>query len=230
MVGYDSKDVSKKQKSLNDYIAQNNIQVSEAVKLDLSSQKKDQTLKELLDKTNPNDTIIIDSMKSCGRTTFRVIETIVTILKQDINIYFLKENINIYKDHIGILPLLVNLINVEKEHIFKRVKNAKITRFKKQIKLGRKKGYKIKSIFEKHRKIILELHGKKIAKTKILAHLKEIDNKLHKGTSQSLGQYIKKINMVKNVKLNGYDLGITLMNSDSTLRNADFLEKKTLHI
>lgn len=235
IAGYDSKELAVKQKQLNDYISTNNTQVAEAVKLDLSSQNKAQALEELLDKTNPNDTIIIDSMQSCGRTTFRILELIVTILKRDIDIYFLKENICIYKNHIGILPLLANIINVEKEYIFKRVKNAKTTRVKKQIKVGRKKGYKTKSIFEKHRKIILELHQQEFSNTKILAHLKKIDTKLSKGTSQSLGQYIKKIKIQtqqysyidhSTTNLSGYDINVTLMNPDCTLRNNEHLEKK----
>lgn len=83
-------------------------------------------------------------------------------------------------------------MNFEKKNIKDRLSKTKTTLIKKEKTVGRKKGRKTKSVFDKHKRIIFEELKKGITQVKILEKLKLKDSDIKDITPQALGKYIKK--------------------------------------
>lgn len=128
----------------------------------------------------------IPYLKDLGHSSSSIIDNLINNTKQ-IDSYRIGESTVLYfKD----LPLIYEFIcelhridNIKNE--VKRIKTEKTLR-KNGTRSGRKSGKKSKSIYDKHKNVILKEYHLGIPLTKI-------SKKIGVGTSQSLGKYIKRI-------------------------------------
>lgn len=225
--GIDRKELKAKREILSNYASDNGIDFTKSIEVNLAREtQKNKLLKNIINDFQVNDSLIVDELSSFGRTTFKIIKQITEIQKYSVNLYFIKENLHLYAEHNATTLLLFTLNHVEESNINVRKQRAKNTRDIKQTKLGRQKGLRTKSMYDKHQKRILRLHEGGLSNAKILEKIKKIDNNLVKGTTQSLGKYIKKIKDLKVITTyienrpnenSGYDLELNLMNQDGKL-------------
>ena len=91
------------------------------------------------------------------------------------------------------INLIEMLYKIEENRNVKKVIKRNKTLKENSTNVGRKKGHKVKSIFDKDKKIILKLHKDGVSNTKII-------DKIGVGTPQGLGKYIKQIEELQKIK------------------------------
>lgn len=170
---------------------------------------KKNTINKILKKVSRGDSLIIYNLNILGNTIYKVLTELFKISEKDVKIISTNPNFNILNGKTNqTFDLLKILYNIEKENIERRIILAQKSCKSRNKKLGRKKGLKTKSIYDKHKKTIFKLFKLKVPKTKII-------EEIGVGTPQGLGKYIKKIIEQKKIELNmnksGFDLGLGLL-------------------
>lgn len=129
------------------------------------SERKELTL--LLDKIKENDTLVVSELSRVGRDTIEVLQTIQELLKKDIELRLIKENLVINgADSITaklLIPMLSAINDLERQRISERTKQALATKKAQGIKLGRPKGSISKSKLDPHTETIQELLKKEVS-------------------------------------------------------------------
>lgn len=151
------------------------------------------TINKILKNSEPNDDLIVYDLTMFGNTVYTILNSILKLLQKGLNIHLVRENFIIkhYKDFD--MKILSKILNIEEKNAKERVSLAKQTCKNRGKSIGRQKGAKIKSIFDKHKKTILKLSSLKVPMTVIC---KEIGV----GTPQGLDKYIKKLIIMEEEK------------------------------
>ena len=127
-----------------------------------------------------------------GSTIYQILSAFFELQYKKINIITIKDKCHDTKLGFITYDVLRELLNFEKKNIKDRLSKTKTTLIKKEKTVGRKKGRKTKSVFDKHKRIIFEELKKGITQVKILEKLKLKDSDIKDITPQALGKYIKK--------------------------------------
>lgn len=139
-----------------------------------------------------NSNLYIDSLCSLGNTVYQILSIFFELQNKKINIITTKDKFHDTKLGFLTYEVLIELLDFEKRNIENRLLKTKKTLTKKSKTVGRKKGKKTKSIFDKHKKTIFKDLEKNISQVKILNKLKNIDSSIESVTPQALGRFIKK--------------------------------------
>ena len=107
--------------------------------------KKDRKeLMRLLSSVKKGDMVIVGDLSRLGRSTIEALQTVEDLLKKDIELRLIKENliINGAESIIAklVIPMLSAINDLERQRISERTKQALATKKKKGVKLGRPKG------------------------------------------------------------------------------------------
>ena len=157
------------------------------------SEMKKITINKILKKSEPNDDLIVYDLTMFGNTVYTILNSILKLLQKGLNIHLVKENFIIENHRNFDMGILSEILKIEEKHAKKRISLAKDTCKNKGKSIGRQKGAKIKSIFDKYKKTILKLSSLKVPMTVIC---KEIGV----GTPQGLDKYIKKLIIMEKEK------------------------------
>lgn len=175
-----------------EYAHNNRLTVDKIIETTVSSKTArelreiDNVINELQDK----DIMIVYSLDRIGRSTLETLQIIEDIKNKGIKLILIKENIIIDKHNNNpmnemMLTMLSGFAQLERTFISERTKSGLQARKDKGIKLGRKKGQQVKSIFDEHKDKIKELAQLGVTNKKIHSFIGNV------GTVQSLGNYIK---------------------------------------
>lgn len=145
-----------------------------------------------LENLEKNSQLYLDSLCSFGSTIYQILSAFFELQYKKINIITIKDKFHDTKLGFITYDVLIELLNFEKKNIKDRLSKTKTTLIKKEKTVGRKKGRKTKSVFDKHKRIIFEELKKGITQVKILEKLKLKDSDIKDITPQALGKYIKK--------------------------------------
>lgn len=151
------------------------------------------TINKILKNSEPNDHLIVYDLTMFGNTVYTILNSILKLLQKGLNIHLVKENFIIENHRNFDIGILRKILNIEEKNAKERVSLAKQTCKNRGKSIGRQKGAKIKSIFDKHKKTILKLSRLKVPMTVIC---KEIGV----GTPQGLDKYIKKLIIMEEEK------------------------------
>ncbi|AYJ79224.1 hypothetical protein AN286_03355 [Aliarcobacter cryaerophilus ATCC 43158] len=174
-----------------EYAHKNNFLLSEIVEIDITSSKnkKDRLIDKTIHELKKNDILIVTKLDRLGRSTIEVLRIIEEIKTKGIVLHIIQDGLivdgsisNPINDMM--LTLLSCFAQMEKNFISERTKSALALRKAQGIKLGRKKGAIVKSIYDKHLDKIKELLKKKVS-------ISSISKIIEVGTRQSLNNYIK---------------------------------------
>jgi hypothetical protein len=145
-----------------------------------------------LENLEENSQLYLDCLCSFGSTIYQILSAFFELQYKKINITTIKDKF--YDTKLGFITyeVLIELLNFEKKNIKNRLSKTKITLIKKEKTVGRKKGKKTKSVFDKHKRIIFKELEKEITQVEILKKLKLKDSDIKDITPQALGKYIKK--------------------------------------
>lgn len=132
--------------------------------------------------------IVVDNFESLGNSLYSILKNSIELNQKGVRI-FLADRFNYFCAESN----LRNLLEFEKRRLSRSAGSAKATRERKNSRLGRRKGARVKSIFDKHKSRIKKLHNIGLSKTKII-------EKIGEGTPQALGKYIKRLEEERNNK------------------------------
>ena len=182
-----------------EYAHKNNILIDKIVEIEISStkNKKERLIDETLSKLTRGDVLIVTKLDRLGRSTIEVLQIIEDIKSKGIILHIIKDgliiNCNISNPiNDMLLTLLSGFAQMEKNFISERTKSALAQKKSQGIKLGRKKGAIIKSIYDEHLNTIKRLLEKNVS-------ISSISKIVGIGTRQSLNNYIKKILQKNNI-------------------------------
>ena len=118
------------------------------------------------------------------------------------SLHIVDDSIIIDNTYLDSINLINALFQIERQYVANRVNISKVTRTRNKSKLGRKKGKKVKSMFDKHKAKIKRLYNSGCS-------IKRISDEINIGTPQALGRYIKKNNLKVEKELNDSKKSIT---------------------
>ena len=181
-----------KRNEIFEYVNKNNILIDKIVEVEISSNKNknERLIDETLNKLTKGDVLIVTKLDRLGRSTIEVLQIIEDIKSKGIILHIIKDRLiidgsvsNSVNDML--LTLLSGFAQMERDFISERTKSALAQRKSQGIKLGRKKGAIVKSIYDEHLYTIKELLDKKVT-------ISNISKIIGIGTRQSLNNFVKK--------------------------------------
>ena len=158
----DKQDLNHQKLEILEYAIKNNLKVNEFVEITISSKKtnKQRRIDDLLQKLIAPGTLIVTELSRLGRSTSEVIELISELLKRNIRIIIIRQNLDIKKHDMNskiIITLFSLFAELERDLVSLRTKEALATKKAQGIKLGKPKGTIQKSKYDKDVEKIKEL-------------------------------------------------------------------------
>lgn len=186
-------DLSHQRLEILEFARKQKLRVHEFIEITISSRKssKQRRVDELVEKLNDADTLIVTELSRLGRSTAEVIALINALIKRNIRVIIIKQNVDI-KEHDMQSKVMITLFSLfaelERDLVSSRTKEALATKKLQGKILGKPKGTIQKSKFDKDLPKIKELleYGLSIRKmAKVLGYTNHI----------ALNTYIKKRNL-----------------------------------
>lgn len=178
------------------YINDHNIVLTEEIKIEVNVPKEEENIANLLKNCNESCTVIIYDLNVFGRTTEIILQHVNFLLDHQVRIISVNQNLDLIgKDDMltqMILGVFKMTINLEKDLMSLRTKEALTAKKIEGINLGKPKGTIQKSKFDKQRDKIEELLGVGLSVRKI-AKLLGYNNHI------GLNNYVKKRNIRSSV-------------------------------
>ena len=188
----DKQDLNNQRLEILEYARRNDLRVDDFIEISISSRqnRRARKIEELLEKLQPDDTLVVTELSRLGRSTGEVITLIDELVANDITILILKQNLKLNKDHddiqsITMITMLSLFAQLERSMISRRTKEALAAKKAQGVQLGKPKGTRQSSQFDKDRNRIVELLSLGVSIRKIaLKHL-------NYGDPSSLHYYVK---------------------------------------
>lgn len=186
----DKQDLNHQKLELLEFARKKSLTIDKFMEITISSRKttKQRRVVELVEKLNPNDTLIVTELSRLGRSTAEVITLVNELVKRMIRVIVIKQNLDISKHDVNSkvsLTLFSLFGDLERDLISLRTKEALASKKRAGQVLGKPKGTIQKSKFDQDIDKIKELlaFGLSIRKiSKVLGYPNHI----------SLNTYVKK--------------------------------------
>jgi len=184
IIGYlrtstDKQEIDNQRLEILEFARKENIKIKDFIEIQISSRKniRERRIDEIIQNMNKGDTVIATELSRIGRSTIEVITIINDLIKKDINIIFVKQNLRINADNKDdmtskvMVTMLSLFAELERDLISLRTKEAlKSKKAQGQI-LGKPKGTLQKSKFDEHKDKIIELLDLGLSVKKIADYL-----------------------------------------------------------
>ncbi|QBR83768.1 resolvase [Legionella israelensis] len=189
----DKQDLNNQKLEIFEYAKKHQLHINDFIEMSISSRKtsKERRVDEMLEALNDADILIVTELSRLGRSTAEVIGLINQLLKKQVRIIVIKQQLDI-KQHDMTSKVMITLFSLfselERDLISLRTKEALASKKRQGIKLGKPKGTIQKSKFDKDVDKINELLNLGLSVRKISAFL---------GYSNHIGlnNYIRKRNL-----------------------------------
>lgn len=189
----DKQDLNNQKLEIFEYAKKHQLHINDFIEMSISSRKtsKERRIDEMLEALNDADILIVTELSRLGRSTAEVIGLINQLLKKQVRIIVIKQQLDI-KQHDMTSKVMITLFSLfyelERDLISLRTKEALASKKRQGIKLGKPKGTIQKSKFDKDVDKINELLNLGLSVRKISAFL---------GYSNHIGlnNYIRKRNL-----------------------------------
>ena len=154
------------------YGKKHNLKIEEFIEIEKTSHKnRIRRTDELISKVKPGDTIIVTDLSSVGRSIVEVINVANEFTKNYVKLIAIRQNMSIDNKNDaqskGIVKLLSELAEVERNLASSRTRAALAARKAKGVKLGRPKGALGQSKLDKHLDKIVEDLKARVSKAAI---------------------------------------------------------------
>ena len=172
------------------YCDLNNLVIDESIEVEISSRKdtRKRKIDELLSKLNDGDILIVTELSRLGRNTGEVINLIDSLIKMNVEIRILKQNLFI-KQHDPMNKMLITILSMfsefERDIISQRTKESLQNLKDRGIKLGKPIGTLQSTIYDDDKDRIVELLSLGLSYRKVVRHLKY-------GSESTLYNFVKK--------------------------------------
>ncbi len=192
---YNPKYVETQKRVIKEYVANNDVQIDEEIEIEINLAKEEQNIINLFKSCTQPFNIIVSDLNVFGRTTESILEVIRLLVKKKIRVISINQNIDLIDDEDMLTQMVLGVINItinlEKELMSLRTKEALNAKKAEGVNLGKPKGTIQKSKFDQQRDKIEELLSVGLSVRKI-AKLLGYNNHI------GLNNYVKK----RNIRLN----------------------------
>lgn len=182
--------------SLDAYIQKNKIDVYKCIEIEINSSSDEKNILELLKSCEKNSTIVVADLNVFGRTVENILEIVKFLLSNKIRILVANQNLDLVDDKDMLTQMILGVIsmtvNLEKDLMSLRTKEALTAKKLSGASLGKPKGTIQKSKFDKQRDKIEELLAVGLSVRKI-AKLLGYNNHI------GLNNYVKKRKIRENL-------------------------------
>jgi putative DNA-invertase from lambdoid prophage Rac len=183
--------------SIENYVKSNNIEVYKDIQIIINTPQEEKNILHLLENCEKNSKLIVTNLNVFGRTIDRILEIVKFLLQNKIRIIVLEQNLDLIDDEDMLSKMILSIIsitvNLDKELISLRTKEALTAKKLDGVALGKPKGTIQKSKFDVQREKIEELLGLGLSVRKI-AKLLGYNNHI------GLNNYVRKRNIKELVK------------------------------
>lgn len=158
----DKQELNNQKLAILEYAQKNNLKISEFIEVQISSRKtpKQRRIEDVLEKLSNSDTLIVTELSRLGRSTAEVIELFNALVKRNIRIIVIKQNLDVTKHDMNskvIITLFALFADLERDLISVRTKDALAVKKSQGQILGKPIGTIQKSKFDKDAEKIMEL-------------------------------------------------------------------------
>lgn len=147
--------------SIKSYVLNNKIDITKEFEIEISSSNEEKNILELLKNCERNSTLIISNLNVFGRTIETILEIVKFLLSNKVRIIVIEQNLDLIDDKDMLTQMILGVIsmtvNLEKDLMSLRTKEALTQKKLKGIALGKPKGTIQKSKFDEQRDKIEEL-------------------------------------------------------------------------
>ena len=147
--------------SIKKYIEKNNITISKDIEISIGTPSEERNILELLKNCEKNSMIIVANLNVFGRTIETILEIVKFLLANKIRIIIVEQNLDLLDDKDMLTQMILGVIsmtvNLEKDLMSLRTKEALTAKKLDGISLGKPKGTIQKSKFDLQRDKIEEL-------------------------------------------------------------------------
>ena len=158
------------------YCDLNQLTIDESIEIEISSRKdnRERRISELFDKLQERDILIVTELSRLGRNTGEVIMLIDSLIKKDVEVRILKQNLFI-KKHEPMSKMLITILSMfsefERDIISQRTKESLQGLKDKGVILGKPVGTIQTSKYDPDKERIVELLGLGLSYQKVVNHL-----------------------------------------------------------
>ena len=196
---YNAKYVEAQKQSILSYVKKHNLELDDQIEIEVNFPKEEENIINLLKSCNHSCTVIVSDLNVFGRTTEVILEILRYLLAKKVRIISVNQNLDLIDDEDMLTQMILGVINMtinlEKELMSLRTKEALNAKKVEGIHLGKPKGTIQKSKFDRQRDKIEELLNVGLSVRKI-AKLLGYNNHI------GLNNYVKK----RNIRLKEYSL------------------------
>jgi DNA invertase Pin-like site-specific DNA recombinase len=195
----DKQELSNQKLEIYEYARVKNMVIDDFIEIMISSQKTDAQRKidELTQTLSDSDTLVVTELSRLGRSTAHVIELVNELVKRNIRIIVIKQNLDMRKHDMNskiIITMFSLFSELERDMISMRTKEALAVRKSQGIVLGKPKGIIQKSKFDAHVPKIKELLSVGLS-------IRKIAKVLGYNNHISLNTYLKKRNIKQSLSV-----------------------------
>ncbi|MCA9333791.1 recombinase family protein [Candidatus Saccharibacteria bacterium] len=160
----DKQDLQNQRYEILEYANHHNLRVDDWVAITISSRKsvKQRRIDELLEKLTDADTLIVTELSRLGRSTAEVIDLINRLMRRQIRLVVIKQNLDLKADQHDMSSKIITTIfsllaELERDLISLRTKEALAAKRAAGVKLGKPLGTVQESKFDADRDRIVKL-------------------------------------------------------------------------
>ncbi len=179
------------------YLEKNNITDFKNIEINISTPNEEKNILELLKNCEMNSTIIVSNLNVFGRTIETILEIVKFFLSNKIRIIVVEQNLDLIDDKDMLTQMILGVINItvnlEKELMSLRTKEALRAKKLNGMSLGKPKGTIQKSKFDLQRDKIEELLAVGLS-------VRKISKLLGYNNHIGLNNYVKKRKIKVNLK------------------------------
>ena len=184
------------EEAISKYISKKNLEIYKNIEIVINTPKDEKNILQLLENCEKNSTIIVTNLNVFGRTIDTILEIVKFLLQNKIRIIVIEQNLDLIDDKDMLSQMILSVIsmtvNLEKELMSLRTKEALTAKKLDGIALGKPKGAIQKSKFDEQREKIEELLSVGLSVRKI-AKLLGYNNHI------GLNNYVRKRNIKEHV-------------------------------
>jgi len=174
------------------YLRENNLQLEKNIEVEVNIPNEEENISKILEKCQDGCTVVVFNINVFGRTTASILENIKYLLSHGVRIISVSQNLDFVSDDDMLTKMILGVIkmtiNLEKDLMSLRTKEALTAKKLNGISLGKPKGTIQKSKFDLQKDKIVELLAVGLSVRKIA---KVLGYNNHIG----LNNYVKKRNI-----------------------------------
>ncbi|WP_198305825.1 recombinase family protein [Arcobacter vandammei] len=182
--------------AINGYILKKNLEIYKNIEIVINTPKDEKNILQLLENCEKNSTLIVTNLNVFGRTIDNILEIVKFLLQNKIRIIVIEQNLDLLDDKDMLSQMILSVIsmtvNLEKELMSLRTKEALTAKKLDGIALGKPKGTIQKSKFDEQRDKIEELLAVGLS-------VRKISKLLGYNNHIGLNNYVKKRNIKEQV-------------------------------